>query len=150
MTETLFGREARAGDNGKAGILRFEDVMLTKSVSQKITRIRINRFTGGVIRGGLFVEEPVSGTLTLQVAVPADEEAGCMLLLYALRDLAIGLYNLGSGGSIGRGFLRVEELTALTPDGRQLALHFDQEKSCSVSDPAELIPKWRKALEAKK
>ncbi len=150
VTETLFGCGARDGDNGQAGILRFEDVMLTKSVSQKITRIRINRFTGGVMRGGLFIEEPVSGTLTLQVAVPADEEAGCMLLLYALRDLAIGLYNLGSGGSIGRGFLQVEELTALTPDGRQVALHFDQEKNCSVFDPTELIPKWCQALEAKK
>ena len=150
VTEALFGREARDDDNGQAGTLRFEDAMLTKSVSQKITRIRINRFTGGVMRGGLFVEEPVSGTLTLQVAVPADEEAGCMLLLYALRDLASGLYNLGSGGSIGRGFLQVEELTALTPDGRQVALHFDQEKNCSVFDPAELIPKWRQALEAKK
>ena len=149
VTEMLFGREARDGDNGQAGILRFEDVMLTKSVSQKITRIRINRFTGGVMRGGLFVEEPVSGALTLQIAVPADEEAGCMLLLYALRDLAIGLYNLGSGGSIGRGFLRVEELTALTTDGRRVALHFDQERNCSVSDPAALIPKWRQALEAK-
>ena len=147
LIESLFGRESRDGDNGQAGRLRFADVRFTKGVSQKINRIRINRFTGGVMHSGLFFEEPVSGELTLQVEVPAGEEAGCMLLLYALRDLAIGLYNLGSGGSIGRGFLRVEELTACTPDGQQVALYFDQERNCTVSDPANLLKKWRQSME---
>lgn len=150
LPETLFGREARDGDNGQAGLLRFEDAVFKKGLTQQITRIHINRFTGGVIRGGLFREEPVGGELSLTVAVPAAEEAGCMLLLYALRDLALGLYNLGSGGAIGRGFLQAEELTALTPAGQKVTLRFDSEKTCEVSDPENLLPTWRKALEAKR
>lgn len=147
--EKLFGREAREGDNGQAGLLRFEDAVLTEGFAQKITRIRINRFTGSVMRGGLFAEEPVGGVLSLNIAVPAEEKAGCMLLFYALRDLALGLYNLGSGGAIGRGFLRAEELTAVTPDGQKLTLHVDCEKKCEISDPGNLLSIWQTALEAK-
>ena len=145
--ETLFGRGAEQGDNGLAGRLRFEDATLEENKARKITRIRVNRFTGGVIRGGLFCEEPISGKITLRVEAPADDKAGCMLLLYALRDLALGLYGLGSGASIGRGFLIAEELTVEAPEGDSLSLRFD-EQHCSVSDPAGLIPSWRQALEA--
>ena len=145
--EELFGRGAEPGDNGLAGRLRFEDAALEENKAQKITRIRINRFTGGVIRGGLFCEEPIGGNTTLCVEAPADDKAGCMLLLYALRDLALGLYGLGSGASIGRGFLKAEELSVETPEGDSLSLRFDG-KHCTVSDPAGLIPTWRQALEA--
>lgn len=86
----------------------------------------------------------------MRVSAPTEEKAGCMLLLYALRDLAIGLYNLGSGAAIGRGFLKVDEISVRTPEGNALKLSFDSEGHCSVSDPSGILPLWRQALEEKK
>lgn len=58
LLEELFGRGARDGDNGQSGAICVDDVHMEGARKQKIKRIRINRFTGGVIRGGLFAEEP--------------------------------------------------------------------------------------------
>ena len=148
FTEKLFGRMAENGDTGLPGRIRFEDIVFEPHEAKKITRIRINRFTGGVIRGGLFSEEPVSGEFTTTIHAPADDKAGCMLLLYALRDLAIGLYGFGSGTSIGRGFPNIDDLTVRTPEGQTLSLVFDSERNCAVIDPDHVLTEWRRALEA--
>lgn len=145
ITERLFGREARDGDNGSAGTLRFSDADLSRGSETKISRIRINKFTGGVMRGALFSEQPLSAPVTISIAAP-DDPAGCALLLFALRDLGLGLYNLGSGGSIGRGQLTGAEIRAVTPDGKTLTLSFDGERRASLSDPDGLWPVWAEAL----
>lgn len=146
----LFGRNADGGDNGKPGQVWFEDARLNDR-KQRITRIRINKFTGGVIRGGLFKEEPVSGEVTLRISAPKNSVA-CALLLYALRDLGMGLYNLGSGGAIGRGYMAaadggqfVQKIEAAAPDGRTAELVFDGPLSCSLKDPSGLAAEWLKA-----
>ncbi len=144
LVEELFGRGSIETDNGKAGRLRFEDVKLEEAQPQKITRIRINRFTGGVIRAGLFKEEPLKSKVTLTITAPADCKEGCALLLYALRDLGLGLYNLGSGGAIGRGYLNVKTLTAESVD-RTVTLTFPEGGDCTVSDPDGLAAEWMKA-----
>lgn len=146
-SDNLFGREAVDGDNGIAGKIRVEEITVPDSKTEKITRIRINRFTGGVIRSGLFTEEPISGPIRLKLTLPSEEKAGCMLLLYALRDLGLGLYNLGSGGSIGRGTLHVSELRVDAPGDRNICLTFQDWSVDSVSDPTGLIDEWRNALE---
>ncbi|MCD7886941.1 MAG: RAMP superfamily CRISPR-associated protein, partial [Clostridiales bacterium] len=138
LAEALFGRESRDEDNGQAGKVRFDDAKLDKAQSKQISRIRINRFTGGVIHQGLFVEEPLCSPVTLTVAAQSDCKAGCALLLYALRDLGLGLYNLGSGGSIGRGYLRVEQIEARRGNSRA-KLTFPENEGCVVSDPDGLV-----------
>ncbi|MBR1496556.1 MAG: hypothetical protein IJ617_02895 [Oscillospiraceae bacterium] len=150
LTEGLFGRMSSNEDNGRPGRVRFEDVVFQAPRRQKISRIRINRLTGGVIRGGLFCEEPVSGEVAVNIAAPAEDRAGCMLLLYALRDLALGLYGIGSGSAVGRGILDISELQARLPDGRGLTLRFDEARRCEVSDPDGIIPEWYGAWEAVK
>lgn len=146
MTERVFGIAAMSGEEKSLpGRVRFEDVVLDEK-KQKITRIRINKFTGGVMRGGLFTEEPLSSAVTLRVTVPSDCPEGCGLILYALRDLGLGLYQLGSGGSIGRGFLQAQELRAETPDGRSLTIHFSKD-GCKAEDPNRLAAEWRSAWE---
>ena len=90
----LFGRGTQENAQGVAGRVRFEDVILSP-YKQQITRIRINRFTGGVMNTGLFKEEPLCSKLTLKITAPADDSVGCGLLVYALRDLGSGMYNLG-------------------------------------------------------
>lgn len=148
VTEKLFGRMNRRGenpDNGLPGKVHFEDVVLSGK-GQEISRIRINRFTGGVIRKGLFVEEPLQSEVTLHIALPEGEAVGCGLLLYALRDLGLGLYNLGSGGSVGRGYLAVESIRAQAPDGAEACLCFDQDRRCTMEDPSGLFARWLDAV----
>lgn len=138
---SLFGREAGAEDNGQAGKVYFEDVKLSER-KREITRIRINKFTGGVIRKGLFVEEPLCSEVELRIALPAEEKLGCGLLLFALRDLGLGLYNLGSGGAIGRGYLQVSEIKVQTPDGCAAELRFDPDRNCTIEDRDGVFARW--------
>lgn len=149
--ESLFGRGAegkkdpqnKEKDMGVAGSVRFEDVRVSAPQKREISRIRIDRFTGGVIRGGLFTEEPLCGEVRLRLTAPA-EPLGCALLFYALRDLGLGLYNLGSGSAIGRGYLRVERLEAHHADGRTASLRFAG-AGCEASDPEGLFAEWMRA-----
>ena len=148
VTEELFGRMNRRGenpDNGLPGKVRFEDAVLSGK-SQEISRIRINKFTGGVIRQGLFVEEPIRSEVTLRITLPEGETRGCGLLLYALRDLGLGLYNLGSGGAVGRGYLAVDTIRAQAPDGTEACLRFDKDRGCTMEDPSGLFAQWLDAV----
>lgn len=145
FTEQYFGRDARDGDNGLPGLVRFEDGKLSGQ-KKKISRIRVDRFTGGVQRGGLFTEEPISTELTLRVTAPEKPEI-CGLLLYALRDLGLGLYNLGSGWAIGRGLVAVEEIWAATGNGQSGVLRFDGQGGITRDDPSGLLDSWMTALE---
>lgn len=151
VTEELFGRMNRRNadgenqDNGLPGKVWFEDAVLSGQ-SQEISRIRINRFTGGVIRKGLFVEEPIRSEITLRITLPEGETRGCGLLLYALRDLGLGLYNLGSGGAVGRGYLAVNTIRAQAPDGSEACLRFDRDRRCIMEDPSGLFARWLDAV----
>ena len=139
---TLFGTSTGNGDRCSPGQVWFEDACLDGS-KRKITRIHINKFTGGVIRGGLFQEEPVSSRMTLRISAP-DDPVACALILYALRDLGMGLYNLGSGGAIGRGYVTVEKIEAAAPGGLRAQLAFDGPLSCTLKDEKGLVEKWMK------
>lgn len=146
FTEQYFGRDAGTGDNGLPGLVQFEDAPLSSDHKKKVRRIRIDRFTGGVQRAGLFTEEPISTDLELHMTAP-EEPALCGLLLYALRDLGLGLYNLGSGWAIGRGQVAVEEIRATAPGGRSAALRFDGQGGLTQDDPSGLLGGWLMALE---
>lgn len=110
--DALMGRDARAGDDsGIAGKLLFSDGELfepQKTIEQ--ARVRINRLTSGVIRKALVMEQPVGGIWRWQVQAPTKEPVGCLLLLYALRDLGLGIYQLGGTKAIGRGVAREIEI----------------------------------------
>lgn len=145
FTDRYFGRSARAGDNGLPSLVWFEDAELSGR-KKKVSRIRVDRFTGSVQRGALFTEEPISTGLTLRITAP-EEPALCGLLLYALRDLGLGLYSLGSGWAIGRGQVAVKGIYAAAPDGRRAALAFDGEGGITQEDPSGLFRTWLEALE---
>lgn len=148
LIDGLFGRPAAGSDNGLAGRVIFEDVLLKSSIARKLPRIRIDKFTGGVIRKGLFREEPISGSVELCITAP-DEPIGCALLLYALRDLGTGLYNLGGGGSIGRGYLTLQTIQIQAPGSRNAVLSYDG-CNCSLDDGDGLIQQWLSAWEGAK
>lgn len=145
LIASLFGRGAE-NDNGKQGQVRFEDVLLEPDHRRRQTRVRIDRFTGGVMRGGLFCEEPVSGTIKTTITMP-NEPAACGLMLYVLRDLGLGLYSLGSGGGIGRGYLRLDQIKVQSSDGRGAMLSFGNYEVMKSDDSSGLFSEWLNALE---
>ena len=144
LVSNLFGNAPNA-ETGRAGRVMVEDLRLDQAQTRKISRIRINRFTGGVIRQGLLMEEPLSTPVRLELSVRQGSDVECALLLYALRDLGLGLYNLGSGGAIGRGYVNVSEIAVAGPQGKLAALHFDEERSCRLDDPDDLVAGWMQA-----
>lgn len=147
ITTEMFGNTAADNKDQKAGKVYFEDVRIDPSHKEKITRIRINKFTGGVIRGGLFSEEPLSADVKIQIRVP-DVPSYCMLMLYALRDLGEGLYNLGSGGSIGRGYFSAACVEATDCRNKKIKLTFDGNGNCTCEDEGDMITGWSQELEA--
>jgi len=149
VTERIFGRGAQNGDNGQAGLVRFEDAILPEQ-TQHVVRIHIDRFTGGVIKNSLFQEETHSGELTLKISVPVNQPVACALILFALRDLGLGLYTLGSGWAVGRGRVDVREITVQTPEGDVAALRFNGDGDCSVEDSRDVLKTWISALEEAK
>jgi CRISPR/Cas system CSM-associated protein Csm3 (group 7 of RAMP superfamily) len=75
--------------------------------SLRPNRIKSDRFTGGVVDGALFDEEPVYGghvEVKMELRNPQDGEAGLVLLL--LKDLLTGDLSVGGTSSVGRGVVK--------------------------------------------
>lgn len=134
IIDDAFGRAADKEQSGNAGNLRFFDTVVGKKEdndNNRLThRIHIDKFTGGVMHGGLFTEKSIYGKLTFHIRVlnknNPDRTLG--LLLLALRDMASGLYNIGSGSNVGRGFLALQELTITAGDGKTAQINFSDNK----------------------
>lgn len=142
--ERLFGHENRRDVGGTAGVLRFSDGILTGEKLVSTPRIRINRLTGGIMPTALFTDESVAASLKFEIRIPADRSAGCALLLYALRDLGLGLYELGSGTSVGRGRLESLHVQIQGPDAQaQLRCTKD---GVELTDASGLVSGWERAL----
>lgn len=97
------GREPGAITPSRAWI---HDTILSDGKAIPYTRNKIDRFTGGVVDGALFTEEPVfgaKGTLKIVVDDPRDEDIG--LLLLAIKDVWHGIQPVGGGASVGRGII---------------------------------------------
>ena len=145
VTDKLFGCSAGARQEGLAGRVRVEDLQLNQAQKRQISRIRINRFTGGVIRQGLMTEEPLSTPVRLELSVTQPTGLERALLVYALRDLGLGLYSLGSGWAIGRGVMQADRLTVCQPDGTKAVLFFQEGRANRLEDPDGLMAGWMKA-----
>lgn len=145
LTDKLFGCSAGTGQERLAGRVRVEDLQLNQAQKCQISRIRINRFTGGVIRQGLMTEEPLSTPVRLELSVTQPTGLEGALLVYALRDLGLGLYSLGSGWAIGRGVMQADRLTVCQPDGTKAVLFFQEGRANRLEDPDGLMAGWMKA-----
>ncbi len=111
----LFGMSADEDSQGVRGTLRFYDCEIgnTKKNDEvrPQTRIHMDKFTGGVMYGHLFNEKPAFGAVKICVDVENGQSArGLGLLLLAMRDLGLGILPVGSGNSIGRGYISGENL----------------------------------------
>lgn len=123
LIQELFGSDIKQPEKRpKKGRVRIKEIVLPDYPSQNISRIRIDRFTGGVIDGGLFETKPVfsndnSLNFTLEIAVAdtksdeVDREAGFGILLLVLKDLWSGDLAVGGEKNVGRGVLKGVQAT---------------------------------------
>lgn len=85
---------------------------------------------------GKFSEKNMAGDFEMKIAVGDmnSPDATFALLVMALRDLMIGIYNLGSGYSVGKGFLTIDKVDITDKNNKKAIL-----TSSSVSDEERLI-----------
>jgi CRISPR/Cas system CSM-associated protein Csm3 (group 7 of RAMP superfamily) len=75
-----------------------------------VTRVKIDRFTGGASDGALFTERPYAGgTTTLTIEYPKDDKAIEELFSLALDAMDKGLLTLGGETAVGRGVFRLDK-----------------------------------------
>jgi len=106
----LFGAVSSGEEDGQIGRVLMDDLMLEQARITTQMHNRIDRFTGGVMNGGLFEEALLWQTevdLTLSVLeLPGQKPISPLsrkALQLTLSDLAAGWLPLGAGGSRGQG-----------------------------------------------
>lgn len=130
--ESLFGRAASEDEEGITGLFCFYDTIIgEKEENEKADirmRIRIDKFTGGARNGGLFSQKNTTGKVTMRFGILEGEQAvqACALLIYALRDLANGEVTVGSGYSIGKGFIQTDQITITNSKGEICIMDFQK------------------------
>ena len=149
LATSVFGEKGERGNEGLPGKVMFRDVALQEK-TRKITRIRIDKFTGGVIRQGLFTEEPLCTPVQFEIVMQEElgdwMDAACGLMLFALKDLGQGLYHLGSGWAIGRGEVKIEKIE-MQAQNTKAVLNFEKDGSCTLQDETKMVHGWLKSLE---
>lgn len=78
-------------------------------------RIKIDKFTGGVMKGALMNEKPVMGKVNLNGKLKLKDDSkinenAIATIALTFRDIALGNLSLGSGYNIGRGRIKGENL----------------------------------------
>ena len=144
-----FGKKGNGKDDpGKTGDLRFFDTIIgNKTDNDKMSvrnRIRIDKFTGGVMYKGKFTEKNISGKFDIKIMVKDTKTSGksAGLLLLALRDLAIGVFPIGGGANIGKGYLKIDTIEIKKAD-RSAVIDV---KNGKTEDTSGLIGEYLKAL----
>lgn len=117
------------GDKDVSSRIRVEDTIIEDPEAVLSRRIRINKWTGGVMNRALFSEAIVGGKASVEISVQsgtdgekwteADAKRLSGLIIYAIRDLGLGLTGLGSTNSIGRGMIELYSITLKVPGGRE-------------------------------
>lgn len=112
LIEEFFGSSPASGDKNEdmiMGRVFVADAIMNKVKDKGVyNRIKLDKFTQGVITGALMNEKPVLGEFQMRVQIKNGEDkkkndAVVGLLLLVFRDFAVGNINIGSGYSIGRG-----------------------------------------------
>lgn len=146
FVDGMFGPSVieRGEKNAKASRVSIREAEITDVDSLVVTRVKIDRFTGGAFESALFTEQPAVGkpetrvTLDLTLRNPANSEIGLLLLL--LKDLWTGDLPIGGESGVGRGRLKGVEATLKTPAGEWT---FEQKGDHLIVPPkAETLETW--------
>lgn len=143
MMTSLLGNTPKKEETAVAGKLIWTDAMLAKNRNRRVretTRIRLNRLTSGPIQRALITEESICGDWQWRIRIPSSNPAGAMLVLYALRDLGLGIYQLGGTKGIGRG--TVDRITVKISNGTNEAALKVEDGKTSLEDAGGIVAKW--------
>ncbi|MDR1321969.1 MAG: RAMP superfamily CRISPR-associated protein [Gracilibacteraceae bacterium] len=81
---------------------------------RNITRVKIDRFTGGAANGALFSEKPwYGGKTTVEIRFPKGRDDIKELLLLGLDGIDKGLMQVGGETAVGRGFFQLADDAAV-------------------------------------
>lgn len=148
IVDAIFGKAAESGVGNK-GIVYFYDAVVgsqeVNDLAEIRRRIHIDKFTGGVMNSALFSEKNVSGDVVFHASVDDNElaDSACALMVLAFRDMAAGQVTIGSGYSVGKGFIHVKRIVITDRNGNECMLDFAQKK---VKDPAGMLDACMKNL----
>ena len=118
MTDKLFGySNDKTKKSYKGRVLVNEVYFGTTYTQEEQHRIRVDRFTGGVMNGALFTDHPLRNTKGEKLTFPlhirikdcTDSEAGLAMLL--VKDLMTGQVTMGANRTIGCGRIRGNSVT---------------------------------------
>lgn len=124
MTDNLFGYSNDKNKKSHKGRVFVNEVYFDTAYTQEEqNRIRVDRFTGGVMNGALFADHPLRNTkgetltfpLHIRIKDCSDSEAGLAMLL--LKDLMTGQVTMGANRTIGYGRIR----------GNSVTIHYNDE-----------------------
>ena len=136
------------GYPGRSGRVTFSDGHFQGPEQKRLhKRIRINRLTACLMGGVLTCGTTTGGQLCWQIRVPGCGERDCALVLFALRDLGLGLYTLGEGRALGWGRAENLQVTVRGPQGTAFLRCGDG--SVNLEDPTGMTKKWMRALGGK-
>jgi len=162
FVEGMFGPskiDREDSKHAKASRISIKESEIVDASALVVTRVKIDRFTGGAFESALFSEQPAVGKsrthlslyLNLRKKAQPDKsedlekaekefQAEVGLLLLLLKDLWTGELPLGGESGIGRGRLQGLNATLTTPDGEW---KFKQEGEKLVVTPeAETLEGW--------
>jgi CRISPR/Cas system CSM-associated protein Csm3 (group 7 of RAMP superfamily) len=100
----MVGVTATGSSSPYASRLRVSESVVEQGTRSRPSRVRIDRFTQGVVPGALFDEEPEHGgrvRLRIELREPQPGELG--LLLLVVKDLLTGDIAVGGTSGVGRG-----------------------------------------------
>jgi CRISPR/Cas system CSM-associated protein Csm3 (group 7 of RAMP superfamily) len=150
FVDGIFGpSEIKTGEHAKASRVSVKETEIKDTTQLVVTRVKIDRFTGGAYESALFSEQPEIGkpdtqsvTLDLTLRNPDNAELGLLLLL--LKDLWTGDLPIGGEASIGRGRLKGLGATLETKDGTWEFTEKDSQ--VTVTPNTDELEKWVKAF----
>lgn len=127
ISKYIFGSEDSKDIKIASNFKTFDSVIENAKVG-KYNRIKLNKFTGGVIKSALMDDDPVLGDIKLQgkykyTGTSIREDIGIAIIALVFRDIAIGNLSLGSGYNIGRG--RVKGSRLIITKGEKVIYDYD-------------------------
>jgi CRISPR/Cas system CSM-associated protein Csm3 (group 7 of RAMP superfamily) len=146
--ENMFGpSKIKENDrNTRASRVRIQESQVLASTPMVMTRVKIDRFTGGAFESALFGEQPEIGKvgdenvkLKLTLRNPTEAETGLLLLL--LKDLWTGDLPIGGESSVGRGRLKGVSAT-LAAMGKKWDFRAEKNDGLTITPESEILQKY--------
>lgn len=137
------------GNKAQKSRIRIEESELKGVKTMIQNRIRIDRFTGGVMSGALFNSEPVwknsDDTFELLFTIRRYEKWEAALLLHLLKDLWTEDLAIGGEKNVGRGILQGQGAT-IEWNGKKATISREGDSPVKLTGDVEALKEFNEAL----